>query len=119
MAARPKVNPVAARITNRAAREARALTRSVTIVPVVIVIAVSLYAPVFDAYIKWAGQAESDNRVTRNAYCPAARFAAVDRSDDISDQAVIPAGFDVVLLGADSIALAVHDNRFEIQIEIV
>jgi len=95
------------------------LTIAIAVVPVVVVISIAVYTTIFDSYFQRALQAETDDRVPRNANGPSSSLTAIDGAYDCTDNAVVPGGFNAVGIRLDGVSLAIDHYGFQIEDQIV
>ena len=92
------------------------------VVPVVIIVVVpslSLHTAIRNTDIQWPVKPETEWRISGNSDSPSANLAAIDGSDNRSNQAVVARRFYAIGVGLHRVPLAVDGDRLQIQNQIV
>jgi hypothetical protein len=82
----------------------------VAVIPIMIVVAISGYAPVNNAHVQGSFQAERHHRIAGNAHSAATGMATIDGADNGSNKAVVALGFNAVWVGSDGVPLAIDNH---------
>jgi hypothetical protein len=92
---------------------------AIVIIPIMIVIAIAVYAAVGHADIERAVEPEAHYRRSRDPHGRSTNPRPGYGPDDCADEAVVPLRFNPVRIGTDRKALPIHYDRLEIEYKIV
>jgi hypothetical protein len=84
-----------------------------------VVVSVTGHTPIGNSHLHWAFQTEGYYRIPRDSHGAATNLSTGDGPYNRSHNAIIALRFDAIRVGSDAVSLPIHNDRFQVEYQII